>query len=440
MPRSSVSKSSQQRTSKRKTPREKKTKPVPAAGPSLLHPSSIDRICLLVRSFQIPKRLRGFRTIKTLDPDWDRPIRVNGQELGVGTEIVWGAGNLQVTIGPFGAKSGRNIRGWDVPIGCWIEFTPSTILRGHNACIVTESLFQKALVKVEERLQRQGLIVDLLDANLSRVELCRDVALPRDVYDYWRILREVHVPYGRANYDFPNGFWRGGKSIRISGYDKRRQMRDAWTRQLGLEELPPDMKAPGEDCLPGEYTLRLEWQLRNPETVERTLGFKTVAKLLHHFNSLSSIQDQLARQCFFPNAPFPINLPEELGDVSSLRKWAHLMNPTQGKEKEVKELLIAIGYETVIHELQWLTLNRVLGTHYKALQKSATLSKLRTSIQPLRWKYLFSPEGIPYSLLYSEVYTAFFALKQDYPEAKAQDCAKCSRSKIGFRPNASGNE
>lgn len=378
-------------------------------------PTGVDAIRLVVH-FQVRGRLTGFRVIE------DRQF-INGLDINTwlyfnegqpvrGVASLWRDEFLQVRIARGGSEKGQG------RVLCWLSFNPARLLHGTNARPVNAQELQRALQEAERRLLKQGLIVDLRFARLSRIEIARDIAVPRPIQRYLTLLHRLDTSHNTRGRNFKDGLWRGNKSVTLALYDKQREMMVAFQKAHRRRRAPSASEVPGLDWLSGPQTMRLEWRLRNTEAVRRHLKMRSVQELLARFAELSGLLDHYLTTALFAD-PLPAHtrVPELSAPATPRQDSTDLLYGVQGEEGRLKELLAIVGYDHMIDQLGWRGAHKLAKEAFTAHAKPSALTRSRQKLRSWRLTYLRSHRGVPYAQLYVELHRATFARQVDDDDA-----------------------
>jgi hypothetical protein len=319
-------------------------------------------------------------------------LYLNNGEPVVGVVSLWQDTdrNLRVRI----ARAGI-IRG---PVLCWLEFNPARLLRGSNARVVDDAELQSALSKADQRLRIEGLDADFQNCKISRIDITRDIHLPRDTDYYWPLLHRLDTPYNTLGRNYPNGMWRGGKGLQLCLYGKNKEMRQA------------SGGAADESQLPGPNTMRIEWRLRNTQSIRYHLGSNTLSHFMSRFSTpwVSDKMDKFLDASLFQE-PLPTctHIAGVRPPTSPLEEWMALFAFVGANKKHVKQLFTIHAYDQMIDEIDWPCADAILRDNFASAPSS--LTGLRRDLRLWRLLYLRSPHGIPYAQLYIELHRAVFA-------------------------------
>lgn len=395
-----------------------------------LFPTSIDKLRIFC-SYEVKNELPNFRILTQRDllrPPFTRIRRYNRYDTTLfsfdklvritdygpiyktyacrAVLAYWHDQDLRVRISQ--AYKGRG------PVRCWITFNPAKMIHGHNTVPLTVEELSRALAIAERRLREQGLVVSLLEAKISQIDLYRDVNLPRSVQSYWPLLHRLDTSHSKPkrskvkvvrNRNFETGLWRGNESDVFCLYDKNQE------RQSKIHSVENDEVIQREIAL-HPNRLRLEWRLLDSQAVDYHFGFKTLEALIADYSTLPQRLDYALKKNLL-REPVPV---VEVGDDKSnfettenrAQMLKQLLERTPTDESSYKKMLTVYGYDHLLDELGFEAVTSIIAKRFSEDKKAAARSKLNKSLREGRLKYLLSSEGIPYSQLYAEIHGAVF--------------------------------
>ncbi len=207
---------------------------------------------------------------------------VRGRDVGEG--VLWRDPHGQLAFGAMAVRRCGPFRFRIAPVGCEIKLraflsAPGAAF-GHNARAVTRHELQRVLQEMQEVLRDLGLDVDWREGQVSRVDVHRDVALPRPFHFYLPALHLIEPRYGRLWQNYPSGVLRGAATRLVYNlYDKRieRQHR----------KLPQPQGAEGLPSL-----LRCEARLPTACAVRQQLHLDNAGELVKKFEALAPWLDE----------------------------------------------------------------------------------------------------------------------------------------------------
>ena len=351
-------------------------------------PTGVDTVRLLL-PFKVNGSLPNFRVKQTVQAG--NVLYIDSGELIVGRASLWQDGNrnLRVRI-----ARARIVAG---PVMCWLEFNPARLLRGSNAQAVDQTELEEALRRAEEELRAQGLLVNFQSSKISRIDITRDIHLPRPVDHYWPLLHRIDTPYNSLGRNWETGMWRGGKGLQLCLYDKNAEMQQR-----------SDGTARYESELPGPNTMRIEWRLRNTHAVRYHLKTNAMSEFMPRFSMLTDKMDTfLSKSLFQERLPTCTHIPAVRTYVGRLNEWTALFESVGADKKHVKQLLAIHAYDHMIDQIGWEAADGLLRTSFA--EAASSLTTLRRDLRSWRLLYLRSPHGVPYAQLYIELHRAVFA-------------------------------
>jgi hypothetical protein len=282
----------------------------------------------------------------------------------------WGDGVVFVQLMP-----GLGLRA-DEPPRCFVTFSAPKVVFGHNLYAVDCDQLAAAFCAVEKTLRDIGIECDIMRAEISRLDLCRDVRVRRKVADYIPMLRLMHVPYQQGGKVFETTVSKLNKQRGTVFYDKFKQMKKRypeWRREL-----------------PDAAILRTEHRLRNAGAVRRAFASAgnwpakrrmTAARLVECYQIAPHIflkhmgrifrPDELAR-CRASSA-YPHRLARHVPDCEALLR--------QLQEEQIED--VAASYPrkalAVLHQVEELEAamnGAVLGTEGGSFSRTVHLNRL----------------------------------------------------------------
>lgn len=391
--------------------------------------TGIDRITLM-SSFKIVGRLLDFKVHRADKTTADRPRQdrfLYTDDSGVvrGVSCTWNDGEVGARIcAPSAGAPG---------VDCFVWFTPNRLLRGSNAHPANRMELDLAFAEVERRLREQNLIVDIRSAKVTRVEITRNIHLPRSVDRYWPLLHRLIMPYDKRGRNFKNGLWRGSSEVRLCIYGKRTQMEATMGRQA-VEAMERRWRYLPGPPLPDERTIRLEWRLLRAKKIRDDLDVHQASDLITKFETFPDRFDKyMAGQIFRQPRPRSTLLRETTGTNSLAAEWYEVMGATRGQVGPMKEAVAIYGYDQLMDTLGWDWMNFIYRSTFTNFGVESNLWPHEDKMRQLRLKYLRSIHGIPYAQLYVELHRA--ATVHSATIARRPQVAHAPvRSKLPLRP------
>lgn len=116
-----------------------------------------------------------------------------------------------------------------------VFFSAPAVAYGYNTRTLSKDDLHAVLREMQETLHDLGVDIDWREGQVSRVDMHRDVGLPRPFHYYLAALQLIEPRYGRFFENYPTGVLRGAATRLVySLYDKRAQCQARGT------PLPPE--------------------------------------------------------------------------------------------------------------------------------------------------------------------------------------------------------
>lgn len=162
----------------------------------------------------------------------------------------------------------------------YVQFSLPKLAHGQSNLYPADPASIKPIMRrIQRVLAEAGILCDIMEAEISRLDLFRNIPMDHDFRSYAPVLKAIHPSYLQpSRQDQQTTVYWGfdNQSRSIIAYDKTQQMRDNGV-------TPP--------ALP-ENLLRLEFRFKKAEKVRSSLGIATVADLIQQANSLESCYRQ----------------------------------------------------------------------------------------------------------------------------------------------------
>ena len=219
------------------------------------------------------------------DPKQRRPFYQGGRFV-CSTTLKWSDGLLHV----------RLLQTYDDPVAPWCLLVTLSIPKqryGHNAVVISKRELKSIIADVQRQLADIGLRCKLREAQLTRVDVFRDIQLSQPVKEYLQVTRLIPPPYcnGKRVFDRETTMVRGNNQFQWCWYGKAEEM-----EKHGLKsKVSPN-------------TLRLELRLLRAAKIRKILGFGTLGKLIDHYDELPALYKRLVWGHFFkPVSPISVS-------------------------------------------------------------------------------------------------------------------------------------
>jgi hypothetical protein len=203
-----------------------------------------------------------------------------------------------------------------------VFFSAPRVYYGDNSHAIKEESLRVVFELMEETLRSLNVAINWREGQISRLDICRDVLLPRPFHYYLPALYLIEPRYGRLWQNYPTGVVRGtATKTTYSLYDKQAERH---VKQITVHPIPV-----------ANAWLRCECRLPTAAAVRDHLHMGTVAELVEEFDTLSSWFDDRVTEDLFPSA---------LPDYVAFPPWEM---PTYSHEDEVwwRTQLMSDGHE-----------------------------------------------------------------------------------------------
>ena len=320
--------------------------------------------------------------------------QTRGRDVGEG--YLWRDPKGKLAYGSIAVRRSGEFRFRIGPVGTEIKlrafFSASTSTFGDNTCAVTQAELQSALERMESTLYDLGLDVDWREGQVSRVDVHRDVSLPRPFHYYLAALQIIEPRYGRIFQNFPTGVLRGAATRLVYNlYDKRAQC-----RHRAISPPPETSSYPA--------WLRCEARLPTASAVRSALSIGTAGELVETFDQLPNWLSERINQDL---------LNEEVPDYTGMPNWttptftpddetwwqAQIMGEGEEFQDRLALLGLRLAYATIGPERFWEMAKQ------EDWSQSLQPTKHRKHLRQIAMKS-FSDEMIPVAQLYRELRTA----------------------------------
>ncbi len=324
---------------------------------------------------------------------------VRGRDVGEG--YLWRDPSGHLAYGAIAVRRVGVFRFRIGPVGTEIRlrafFSVSSAAYGHNTRTVTQDDLRGVLEEMEATLHNLGLDIDWREGQVSRLDIHRDVALPRPFHCYLCALQLIEPRYGRIYQNFPTGVMRGAATRLIYNlYDKRAQCQ---TRGIPLPSETDDYPS----------WLRCEARLLTAAAVRDSLGLGTTTELVERFGDLGDwLSERIKTDLLCEEVPEYVGHPPSLNLTSPFTPDDEVWWRAQllGEGDEFKDRMALLGlrlaYATIGPERFWEVARQ------ENYAEDLPISKLKS-----RWRQTairsFSDEMIPVAQLYDELRIALLA-------------------------------
>lgn len=320
--------------------------------------------------------------------------QVSGPDVGEG--YLWRDPQGQLAYGALAVRRAGPFRFRIGPVGTEIKlrafFSAPAVAYGTNARAITQSDLQGVLEYMQAVLCELGLDIDWEEGQVSRVDIHRDVALPRPFHFYLAALQLIEPRYGRIYQNYPTGMLRGAATRLVYNlYDKRVQC-----QKRGIALPAETYRYPA--------WMRCEARLPTAAATRDSLGVSTAAELVQRFEELSPWLDERVRKDLLseevpdyigcPLDPTPTFTPD-----NEIWWRAQLSGPSEDFKDRMAFLALRLAYTTVGPQRFWeLARQECYGDNLP-------VSKLRSQSRQTALGSL-SDEMVPLAQLYEELRTA----------------------------------
>jgi len=270
-------------------------------------------------------------------------------------------------------------------------FSAPRVRFGDNGAVIDRRGLQEVLQCLQEVLSDLGVEIDWREGQVGRVDVCRDVLLPRPFHYYLSVLQLIEPRYNRLLYNYPTGVLRGtATKTTYALYDKRAQR-----RAQGLEDNEDEENA---------GWLRCECRLPTACAVREKWGSDSVANLVERFEDLGPWLDERVQSNLLPPEPygyiaFPCEERPTLTPADEMWWQAKL----QGPSGTLKDRLALLGLRFALEHMgpqEFWEMAKAAGG-----EEAGSLSKLRRDLREAALEG-YSDEVLPVAQLYDEVRSA----------------------------------
>lgn len=323
--------------------------------------------------------------------------QTRGRDVGEG--YLWRDPTGKLAYGSIAVRRSGEFRFRIGPVGTEIKlrafFSASTATFGDNTCAITKAELQSALERMESTLYDLGLDVDWREGQISRVDVHRDVSLPRPFHYYLAALQIIEPRYGRIFQNFPTGVLRGAATRLVYNlYDKRAQC-------LHRAISPP----PATSSYPA--WLRCEARLPTASAVRGALSIGTAGELVETFDQLQKwlseridkdlLNEEVPEYTGMPNMAIPTFTPED-----ELWWQAQLMGEAEDLRDRLALIALRLASSTIGPQRFWELAKQ------EDWSQSLQTTKHRKHLRQVAMNS-FSDEMIPVAQLYQELRTALLS-------------------------------
>jgi len=319
------------------------------------------------------------------------------QDMGEG--VLWRDPEEGFAFGSMAVCRAGAMRFRIAPVGCDIKlrafFSAPAVAYGHNSRTITCDDLRAVLEKMQETLRERGVEVDWREGQVSRVDVHRDVPLPRPFGYYLPALHLIEPRYGRIWQNYSTGVLRGANtSLVYSLYDKRAQCRQKQT-------APP----PDTDGFPG--WLRCEARLQTAAAVRASLGIGNAEELLERFEELPAwLDERIERDLLGEEVPdytgYPKGAYATFTPDDAMWWQAQLMGNSEGFKDRLAWVGLRLACATIGPQTFWELAKQ------SDWSESLQPSKLRAQFRETALNS-FSDQMLPVAMLYQELKWALLA-------------------------------
>jgi hypothetical protein len=287
-------------------------------------------------------------------------------------------------------------------------FSAPHAFHGHNGLPVTQTDLIKVLQGMEETLAGLGVEIDWTVGQVGRLDVCRDVLLPRPFHYYRSVLRLIWPRYNRLHQNYPSGIVRGTATKCVwTQYDKR-------TERQRREQ---DAEGDGGEA-PFSTWLRTECRLPTAAAVRERTGIETVAEMVARYDELSPWLDRRIETDFLPDEVPPfIAFPCEPRDTIAPDEEIWWQLQLQGHSNGLKDRLALFGLRVMLENM---APKKSESDVWEMLRSFCTdgedsNSPLRADLRRVSLNG-YSDEALPLAQLYGELRTALLSPTGDLEE------------------------
>jgi len=238
--------------------------------------------------------------------------------------------------------------------GAFVKFSvPKTYYQGNNYKSVNQEQTKEVIQHIETELKENGIKTNLFNADLSRIDMFKQIIPDEQFYNYAPIFRAIKGSQKELR-DYGTTFlWKNGVE-QIAVYDKIKEMLHQKKDISGL----PD-------------TIRFENRLLNKRKIEQALEFTKASELVSYYNELEpSYNASMTKNLFkMDTTQFNIQIQKELE-----RRFEYYFE--NGGRNWVSKFIYSLGTDAVetFGVENFISLARAKWTN-KEKQKSYRLRK-----------------------------------------------------------------
>lgn len=188
---------------------------------------------------------------------------------------------------------------------CTVAFSAPRIQHGNNFRALKLEELQQVLNRVQSLLLDAGIVANLQDASLSRLDIFRDLRVLWPLQEYAAIIEHFHLRYGKTRRFYEPtshnpgfGLHSGNKRFHVNIYDKTSEI-------CKRHKHCPDDK---------RDTIRFELQLRSGAKIQECLKIRTWRDLTENFEQLETAFSRLLHDNVF-------NVQTDWDIYDSALKW-----------------------------------------------------------------------------------------------------------------------
>ncbi len=290
-----------------------------------------------------------------------------------------------------------------------VKFSFPRSIWGHNACPVRQDEVATVIEAINKRAAQLGLTVDTARAQITRLDLFRDVMVEHTFDDYLEVLRAVEPPYGKRFEERDTWILRGTKPTRWAIYDKcaalvnqSKSQKDEEIRAgfLGLAACRQKLEQAGAIGL-----MRFEWRLLGAKKIREEIG-------LDDFDSWAMADDLLHKKFDHAIARDIFRWP--LPDERAVEGWCDLQAQRERATTCAERLMLKRGrLETILALAGWNQWVLEFGLkRANEILKTAGNANERKLFKTLLCRHQHStlmPCGLFWGQLYGELARAVFS-------------------------------
>lgn len=256
-----------------------------------------------------------------------------------------------------GAKFYANGDGYTIDInsrGTLINYNPSKALHPYKLISDPDRL-SDTWKHIQDDLRERGINANWLDANVTRIDLAKNITLNNPCFVYDPVWKLIEVKRATSKKRYPDGYSSGNNSQTVIFYNK------------GKEANAPEL---------GDNTLRGEYQTRKRKAVQKVTGLYTLHQVINagegYINEVYSktMQDKVLRVKHTDNQLYiPFNdIQELMNELAELHYQGagHKLLEVLGTPNAI-ELIGIDGYKILLQDIGYS--KTAVNNNVKALIK-----------------------------------------------------------------------